>query len=159
LIRGGTGSRSESEEMPVQLPDRLEAGTPNGPGIAGLGAACRWLAGRGVEAVAEHEGQLVRRLADSLQSISGVVLHCWSDDAPHTGLLSFTVAGRDNGELAAALDREHRICLRAGLHCAPSAHRRIGTFPDGTLRAGIGPFNTEAEADALVGALRVLSSR
>ena len=154
LVRGGTGSRSESEEMPEYLPDGLEAGTPNGPGIAGIGAACRWLAERGIEEVAEQEQRLVRRLANGLREISGVRLHGWQDDAAHTGILSFTVSGCDNGDLGARLDREHGICLRAGLHCAPAAHRRLGTFPDGTLRAGIGPFNTEADVDALVGAVR-----
>lgn len=153
LIRGGTGSRSDSVEMPEHLPDRLEAGTPNGPGIAGLGAACRWLAERGVGAVAEHEGRLVRRLADGLREVDGVTLHGWRDDRPHTGILSLTVAGVDSGELADRLDREHGIMLRPGLHCAPAAHRRIGTFPEGTLRAGIGPFNTEADVDALVAAV------
>jgi len=157
LIRGGTGSRSESEEMPEHLPDRLEAGTPNGPGIAGLGASCRWLADRGVEAVAEHEARLVRRLAEHLREIAGVSLHGWRDDAPHSGILSFTIDGADNGELAARLDRDYGICLRPGLHCAPAAHRRLGTFPDGTLRVGIGPFNTEADVDALVAAIRELT--
>jgi selenocysteine lyase/cysteine desulfurase len=65
-----------------------------------------------------------------------------------------TIDGADNGELAGRLDREHGIMLRAGLHCAPAAHRRLGTFPDGTLRVGIGPFNTETDVDALVGAVR-----
>ena len=157
LIRGGTGSRSESEEMPQHLPDRLEAGTPNGPGIAGLGAACRWLDERGIAAIAEHERRLVRRLADGLREVSGVRLHGWYDSAPHTGILSFTVTGHDNGELAARLDRRDGIMIRPGLHCAPAAHRRIGTFPDGTLRAGIGPFNTEDDVDALVGAVRQFS--
>ncbi len=106
-----------------------------------------------VEAVAEHERRLVRRLADGLREIAALKLHGWSDDADHAGILSFTVAGLDNGELAARLDREHGIMLRAGLHCAPAAHRRLGTFPEGTLRAGIGPFNTEADVDALVEAV------
>ena len=159
LIRGGTGSRSESEEMPENLPDGLEAGTPNGPGIAGLGAACRWLAERGIEEVAEQEQQLVRRLAIGLREISGVRLHGWQDNAAQTGILSFTVAGCDNGDLAARLDREHGIMLRPGLHCAPATHRRLGTFPDGTLRAGIGPFNTEADVDALVEAVQQLLPR
>ncbi len=154
LIRGGTGSRSESEEMPAHLPDRLEAGTPNGPGIAGLGAACRWLADRGVATVAEHEERLVRRLSEGLCEIAGVHLHGWRGDRPHTGVLSFTVDSVDNGELAARLDREHGIMVRPGLHCAPATHRRLGTFPDGTLRAGIGPFTTEADVDALVDAIR-----
>jgi len=156
---GGTGSRSESEEMPEHLPDRLEAGTPNGPGIAGLCAACRWLAERGIDAVAEHEQRVVHRLADGMREITGVRLHGWRDDQPHTGVLSFTVSGADNGELAARLDREHQICLRAGLHCAPAAHRRLGTFPDGTLRAGIGPLNNDADVDALVAAVHEPGSR
>jgi len=154
LVRGGTGSRSESEEMPEFLPDRLEAGTPNGPGAAGLGAACRWLKERTVEAVAERESLLVRRLAHALSEVPGVELRGWADDHAHIGLLSFTVDGADSGELAAWLDRERGIMLRAGLHCAPAAHRRLGTFADGTLRVGIGPFNTEADIDALVDALR-----
>jgi len=158
LVRGGTGSRSESEEMPDHLPDRLEAGTPNGPGVVGLGAACRWLAEHGVAAVAEHAQTLVRRLADGLREIPGVRLHGWGDGAPHTGILSFTVQDLDNGELAARLDREHGIMLRPGLHCAPAAHRRLGTFPDGTLRAGFGPFNTRYDVDALVGAVRECST-
>ena len=159
LVRGGTGSRSQSEEMPTHLPDCLEAGTPNGPGIAGLGAACRWLAERGIATVAEHEQHLVRRLADGLREISEVRLHGWQNDTPHTGVLSFTVEGQDNGELAAWLDRQRGIMLRPGLHCAPAAHRRLGTFPDGTLRAGVGPFNTEADVDALVGAVRAVGLR
>ena len=154
LLRGGTGSRSESEEMPEFLPDRLEAGTVNGAGAAGLGAACAWLRERTVDAVAEHEQRLVRRLADGLSRIPGVRLHGWGEGAPHTGVLSFTLDGVDSGELAAWLDRTRGICLRAGLHCAPAAHRRLGTFPNGTLRAGVGPFTTDDEVDSLVTAVR-----
>ena len=153
LLRGGTGSRSESEEMPEFLPDRLEAGTVNGAGAAGLGAACDWLGERTIEAVAEHEQRLVRRLADGLSRVPGVQLHGWDERAPHTGVLSFTLDGADSGELAAWLDRTHGICLRAGLHCAPAAHRRLGTFPNGTLRAGVGPFNSEDDVDTLIRAI------
>jgi selenocysteine lyase/cysteine desulfurase len=154
LLRGGTGSRSESEEMPEFLPDRLEAGTVNGAGAAGLGAACAWLRERTVDAVAEHEQRLVRQLADGLSTVPDIRLHGWDERAPHTGILSFTLDRADSGELAAWLDRTHGICLRAGLHCAPAAHRRLGTFPDGTLRAGVGPFNGEEDVDTLVEAIR-----
>lgn len=154
LVSGGTGSRSESEDMPDQLPDRLEAGTPNGPGIVGLGAACAWLADRRVEEVYHHEHRLAERLAEQLQAIHGVRLHGWCEGEPHTGVLSFTVGGCDGGDLAAWLDRECGLMLRSGLHCAPAAHRRLGSFPNGTLRAGIGPFNTEAHVDALTDAIR-----
>ncbi len=153
LVRGGTGSRSESEEMPAFLPDRLEAGTPNTAGIVGLGAACAWLAGRTVAAVAAHELALARRAAERLAGLPRVRLHGWREDRPRTGLLSFTVEGIDTGELAARLDRDHGLAMRVGLHCAPAAHRRIGTFPAGTIRAGFGPFNVPADADLLADAL------
>jgi len=154
LVCGGTGSRSESEEMPQWLPDRLEAGSANGPGIAGLKAACGWLADRTVAAVQAHETALAHRAADGLAAIPGVRLHGWDRSAAHVGILSFTVPGVDSGELSDRLDRERGIMLRAGLHCAPAAHRRLGTFPDGTVRAGFGPFSTEEDVDRLVEAVR-----
>jgi cysteine desulfurase family protein len=154
LVRGGTGSRSESEEMPEELPDRLEAGTPNGVCAAGLGAACSWLRRHSVEAVQFHAQQYVGRLAPGLTEGNKVKLYGWNGEAAHTGLLSFTVNGFDSGELATALDRDHGICVRAGLHCAPAAHRRIGTYPEGTIRVGIGPFTTEKDVDSLVIAIR-----
>lgn len=159
IIRGGTGSRSESEEMPEFLPDRLEAGTPNGAGIAGLGASCRWLAEQGVEALAEHEKNLALLLASGLQAIPGVRLPGFDPAGRRTGVLSFVVQGLDTGELAGWLDRERGIALRAGLHCAPAAHRRLGTFPGGTLRAGIGPFNTTDEIERLVESIETAVER
>lgn len=154
LVRGGTGSRSESEEMPTMLPDLLEAGTPNGAGIAGLGAACSWLADRSIEAVHDHEKQLIRRCITGLREIPGLRLVGWTEDMPQTGTLSFTLEREDVGELAAWLDRDRGIALRAGLHCSPAAHRRLGTFPTGTLRVGLGPWNTEDDVDALTAALK-----
>jgi cysteine desulfurase family protein len=153
LVCGGTGSRSESEEMPEWLPDRLEAGTPNSPGIVGLGAACAWLAEQSVAAIHACEAGLVRRAAEGLAGIPGVRLHGWDPAAARVGILSFTVAGLDAGELGDRLDRERGIMVRAGLHCAPAAHRRLGTFPDGTVRVGIGPFNTDDDVDSLVNAV------
>jgi len=154
LVRGGTGSNSESEVMPEHLPDRLEAGTPNGVGAAGLGAACAWLRRHSVQAVEEHDRRLLGRLGPGLAETGKATLYGWNGEASHTGILSFTVEGIDSGDLAARLDREHGICVRAGLHCAPAAHRRIGTYPAGTIRVGVGPFNTEADVDALVQAVR-----
>jgi selenocysteine lyase/cysteine desulfurase len=149
-MRGGTGSRSESHEMPEFLPDRLEPGTPNGPGIAGLGAAAAWLSQRGVAEIAREAGALVDRLVDGVSELHGVRLHGYEAGAPRTGVVSLTLDGVDTGELAAWLDRERGLMLRAGLHCSPAAHRRIGTFPSGTLRVGFGPFNDASEVDALL---------
>lgn len=154
LILGGTGSRSESELMPEHLPDRLEAGTPSTSSIAGLGAACSWLAARTVAAARAHAHRLAWRLVGGLREIPGVTIVGWDADGRRTGIISFAVARRDSGELASWLDRERAICVRAGLHCAPAAHRRLGTYPDGTIRVGLGPFNTEDDVDALVQAIR-----
>ena len=153
LVRGGTGSRSESERMPEHLPDRLEAGTANGACIAGLGAACAGLADRTVAEGAAHEQRLVGKLASGLARIRGVHRPGWRAELPHVGLLSFTVDRADTGAVATWLDRERGICVRAGLHCAPAAHRRLGTFPSGSLRAGVGPFTTESDIGALVDAV------
>ncbi|HHQ47421.1 MAG TPA: aminotransferase class V-fold PLP-dependent enzyme, partial [Acidobacteria bacterium] len=127
--------------------------TPNVPGFAGLEAACRWLAGRDVGELHRRQLALRERLAGRLAELSGVRLWGYEPGAPAVGILSFTVDGRDNGELAAWLDRERGLGLRVGLHCAPAAHRRLGCFPAGTLRAGIGPFLDERDVDALVAAL------
>ena len=153
LVRGGTGSRSESEEMPEHLPDRLEAGTVNSAGAAGLGAACAWIRERTVEKIHERVQLLLQRLASGLGGIPGITLHSWNSESPRVGLLSFTMRGKDVGELALRLDRKHGIMVRAGLHCAPAAHQRLETFPNGTVRVGIGPFNTESDIDALIAAV------
>lgn len=153
LVRGGTGSRSESEEMPEHLPDRLEAGTVNTAGAAGLGASCAWIRDRSVEAIHARGQELVQRLATGLQNVPGILLHGWNPDRPKVNVLSFTMRGKDVGELAAWLDRKHGIMVRAGLHCAPAAHQRLGSYPSGTVRVGIGPFNTDSDIDALIAAV------
>jgi cysteine desulfurase family protein len=159
LTRGGTGSRSESERMPEHLPDRLEPGTPPAAAIAGLGEACSWLAGRTVAAARAHAHRLAWRLTGGLRELSQVRIIGWDADGRRTGIVSLTVDGHDSGELAAWLDRERGICVRAGLHCAPAAHRRLGTFPDGTVRVGIGPFNSESDIDELVQAVREATTK
>jgi cysteine desulfurase family protein len=153
LVRGGTGSRSESHEMPEHLPDRLEAGTANSAGAAGLGASLAWIRERTVEAIHQRGQHLLQRLVSGLRDVPSVFFHGWNSDGPRIGLLSFTMRGKDVGELAAWLDRKHGIMVRAGLHCAPSVHQRLGTFPNGTVRVGIGPFNTESDIDALIDAV------
>ena len=139
--------------MPEHLQDRLEAGTANSTGAAGLGASCAWIRKRTVEAIHEHGQQLSQRLVDGLSGTPGILLHGWKAEKSRVSIISFTMRGKDNGELAAWLDRKHGIMVRAGLHCAPSAHQRLETFPNGTSRVGIGPFNTESEIDALIAAV------
>jgi cysteine desulfurase family protein len=153
LIRGGTGSRSQEEEQPEFLPDRLEAGTPNTPGIAGLGAAVRLLRA-GDPAVARAKVvALLALLLDGLRRLPGVRVHGPDDPAGNIGNVAITVPGQDVAVLADRLWRDHGVMLRAGLQCAPAAHRAIGTWPTGTLRASLGPATTVDEVRHLLAAL------
>ena len=152
LIRGGTGSRSESERMPELLPDRLEAGTLNTAGIAGLGAAVRWLLSEGIDRVHRREKRLIERLAEGLAPLPFLRLPGYGREGPRVGTLAVTCRGMDDGDLAAWLDREKGIMARIGLHCAPAAHRRLGTFPEGAIRLSVGPFTTDEHVDAVVAA-------
>jgi cysteine desulfurase/selenocysteine lyase len=150
LICGGTGSKSEYEEQPDVLPDKFESGTPNGVGIAGLGAGVRYVAAKGVANIREHEISLVRALRDGLAAIPGVTLYGPSDISQSTATVSLTVAGKRVSEVGYRLDEEYGILCRVGLHCAPAAHRTLGTFPEGTVRLACGIFNTLEDIDDTV---------
>jgi cysteine desulfurase/selenocysteine lyase len=156
LRRGGTGSRSEEEEQPTFLPDVYESGTLNAVGLAGLAAGLRWVLSQDVAAIRAHEMMLTQQLIDGLLAIPGVVVYGGRDAARQTATVSFNVAGMAPSEVGLRLDEECGIMCRVGLHCAPSAHRTIGTFPVGTVRFGLGAFNTPHEIDAALGAVRVL---
>lgn len=158
LLRGGTGSASESEEQPEDLPDRYEAGTQNAAGIAGLLTSVRYLSGIGAGAVREREDVLASRLAEGLRRIGSVrVFVPEGIGTRRTAVVSFDAAGRDIGELAHELDLRGIAC-RAGLHCAPGAHRSIGTFAaGGTIRFSPGLFTTEDEIDAALRAVEEIA--
>lgn len=145
LIEGGTGSLSLSQEMPEFLPDRLEAGTHNVPGIAGLLEGVRYVQQRGMERILHHERCLTAFLAEGLGEISG--LHVCSEPGlqAQTGVLSVLSERMGAEELGEKLS-ERGIALRAGLHCAPLAHRTAGTAETGTLRLSVSDFNTPEEA-------------
>lgn len=154
LQRGGTGSRSESEEQPPDLPDRYESGTPNGVGIAGLGAGIRWVLSQGVDAIRAHERALTNLLLTGLSELPGVRCYGPADAGRRTGVISFTVAGRRVSEIGLRLDEEHGVLARVGLHCAPAAHRTLGTFPEGTIRFAVGADTTDADIRIAVQAVR-----
>lgn len=141
LMQGGTGSLSGEIKQPSLLPDRFESGTPNVPGIAGLAAGLRYLLREGIDRIAQHERTLKNKLAHDLEKIDGVETFC---GARQGGVLSFRHPGIPCEILAERL-AERGICVRAGLHCAPLAHRSAGTLTSGTVRASLGPFNTRAE--------------
>ncbi len=156
LARGGTGSRSELEEQPDFCPDKYEAGTPNVPGLAGLEAGVRWVREQGVAALRRQEAALTQRLIDGLRAIPGVTLYGTGDAARQTATVSFNLAGVPPSEAGLRLDEEFAIMCRIGLHCSPACHRTLGTFPEGTVRFGLGAFTTSNEVDAALDAVRQL---
>jgi cysteine desulfurase family protein len=157
IMHGGTGSDSAHEHHPAFMPDHLEAGTVNVAGLAGLGAALAFLADIGVEAVRAHDQQLVARFLDGVANIRAV--RCVGPAAEaRCGLVACALAGADASEVALVLERDFGILARAGLHCAPSAHRTVATFPAGLVRFSFGWFNTTDDVDACVDALRRIAS-
>lgn len=156
---GGTGSRSEEEVHPAEWPDRMEAGSHNAIGIAGLDAALAWIERRGVEAIRAHEAALVKRLLDGLDGLPCLRILGVPNAPTRAALVAFAIDGRRSEEVAAALHRRAGICARPGLHCAPAAHRHAGTYPDGAVRLSIGPFTTTADIDRALEAVRRLVTR
>ncbi|MFH1135267.1 MAG: aminotransferase class V-fold PLP-dependent enzyme [Pseudomonadota bacterium] len=159
LVRGGTGSGSELEEQPGFMPDKLEAGTPNTHGLAGLAAGIRFVLDIGPEKIRDHEMNLTRRFLYGLSGIPGAVVYGPSDPARRVAVISLNLRGWSPSDLAHALDREFGIMTRAGLHCAPRAHRALGTFTRGAVRFSFGWSNSEAEVDRVLAALDRLSRR
>jgi cysteine desulfurase / selenocysteine lyase len=154
IWRGGTGSRSEFEIQPEDLPDKFESGTMNGPGIAGLGAGVQYITNRGVNTIREQEVDLTRRLITGLESLEGVTVYGPADVTRRTSVVSFTAARYRVSEIGLRLDEEFGILSRVGLHCAPSAHRTIGTFPEGTVRLALGIGTTSEEVALVIDALK-----
>lgn len=158
LLYGGTGSRSESPEQPAARPDRYEAGTPNTVGVAGLAAGVRFVQEQTVRAIREKEDALTRRLMEGLRSVPGVRLLGPGPEEERTAIVSFLLDGYDPAELAFLLDQHFGIAVRAGFHCTPLAHECAGTLGTGAVRASPGYFNTEADIDALIDAVKELAA-
>lgn len=156
LLSGGTGSISHTEEVPDFMPDRLEAGTPNLPGILGLRAGLLWLKENGIDTVCDHELALTAHFLRGLEPLEAqglITLVGRRDTVGRTGVVSLQTPGRDMAQVAYELDDTHGIMTRVGLHCAPSAHKTLGTYPAGTIRFSFGYWNTEGHIDAALEAL------
>jgi cysteine desulfurase family protein len=156
---GGTGGDSKREVQPDELPYRLEGGTPNVLGVAGLCAGIEWVFERGVDALRAHELSLLQRVVDWTraegQAAGWKIAGAW-DPSRHVGALSLVVPDADvfnPQDLVTALDASFQIAVRGGLHCAPYAHQSVGTFPHGTIRVSPGPMNSQADIDTLLSAL------
>lgn len=156
LLSGGTGSISHTEEIPDFMPDRFEPGTMNLPGIAGLHASLKWIKEKGLDAIADHELGLTKRFLDGiapLEEAGKLRIVGLKGIEGRTGVVSIQTLGVDCADAAFRLDFEYGIMTRVGLHCAPNAHKTLGTFPVGTIRFSFGNFNTEKEIDAAIKAL------
>ena len=152
LVYGGTGSLSDSFEQPAFLPDRLESGTQNVCGLAGLNAGIRWIEEHGSENLNSQSQNLISKLRVGMKNISGVT--CYSGEGQ---VLSITIDGEDNGSAAMKMEERFGIMTRIGLHCAPLAHKSLGTFPNGTIRFAVSPFTTEEEIEICIQACRELA--
>ena len=156
LVFGGTGQgESELPIGPKHRPDRYEAGTPNVPGIVGLGAAIRWLTDN-ADAQRAHEAALMRRLLDGIASLPGYRMLGPGAEEPRVPVVSVVHDVAPAEQLAFALDRRYGVAVRSGLHCAPWAHRSLGTLESGALRLSVGYGLTEADIDVAIEALGIL---
>ncbi len=156
LIRGGTGSRSEFEQQPEMLPDKFESGTPNSVGIAGLGAGIRWVLSRGIAEIGAHENKVKEALIAGLLNIPGVIVY-GPKPSEMTAVVSCRVKNMRVSDVGLQLDDNHGILCRVGLHCAPAAHKTIGTFPEGTIRLAPGIFTSLDDISVVVKALEKIS--
>ncbi len=150
FISGGTGSDSIRQEMPDFLPDRLEAGTHNVPGIAGLEKGISFVERVGIKAILAHDQSLIGRASTRLSVLPGVHVYAAKRPGLQTGVLSFTIEGLDCETVGERLS-ERGVAVRAGLHCAPLAHKTAGTLSSGTVRASVSAFNTVREIDRFIG--------
>src|SRR5262245_53056958 len=151
---GGTGGDSSTPTQPKEFPYYLEGGTPNVLGVAGLVAGLDYVEQRGLEAIHEHEIKLCDRLRAALAETPGFDVFGHGDPSRRVGTVSFRCDAMPALELGGILDQSFDIAVRPGLHCAPYVHRALGTYPDGLVRVSVGPLNTAADIDALVGALK-----
>ena len=153
IITGGTGSASDLEVQPDYMPDKFESGTPNLPGIYGLLAAAEYVLNTGVDAIQAHEAMLTGRLLEQLREVPHIRVAGPQGLENRVGVVSVDFLHSDNAEAAFRLEEGYGILTRCGLHCAPAAHKTLGTFPQGTVRISPGWFTSVEEIDAAAAAI------
>ncbi len=156
LICGGTGSDSEYEEQPEYMPDKFEAGTPNIPGIIGLHKSLEYIKEIGISCISDTELKLTEQFLEGVQSINSIKVIGLPGTIGRTAVVSLDFHEMDNGEVSYLLDRDFGIMTRCGLHCAPSAHKTLGTFPHGTVRFSFSHCNTSEEVGYTIEAINKL---
>lgn len=157
LKTGGTGTRSLEEFQPRSFPDGYEAGTLNIPAILGLGAAVEYLLERGVSSIWRHKRLLIKSLLEELTPIPGITIYGPGDPRVMVGLVSFNLRGWNPAEAARILEGRYGVMLRSGYHCAPCAHRTLGSLDRGSIRASVGAFTQQEDLEALVAGVRYLA--
>ncbi len=158
LIEGGTGSNSESPEQPSVIPDRFESGTCNLPGIIGMAQGVRFVKSRGVERIYAREMNHIRRIYSRFSRLENVILYTdYPEDYSYLPVLSFNIDGMDSETVSQKLSDRFNIATRAGLHCAPLAHKSVGTLETGTVRVSPSVFTTDYDVNSLINAVTFLS--
>ena len=157
LKEGGTGSFSNSLIQPDVLPDKYESGTLNAPGIIGLGEGIKYIMNYGIDRIRKHEEELTEHFIDGVTKIPGVKVYGPANVKEQGAVVSLNIRDEDSSEVSCILDEEYDIGTRAGLHCAPLAHKTIGTFMQGVIRFSFGIFNTHEEIEIGIDAIRNIS--
>lgn len=158
-FQGGTGSISDSQEQPDTMPDKFESGTPNGPGIIGLGKGIEYILEVGMNNIREKELSLTKRFIKGIQNIKDIKIYGPINTEEHGPVVALNLGDMDSSELAYILNEEYNIAVRPGLHCAPLGHKTIGTFHQGSVRFSFGYENTEEEIDLGINALKEIGRK
>ena len=157
LKEGGTGSKSEDLFQPELLPDKYESGTHNTPGIVGLNEGVKFISKEGINKIKEHEEELCRYMLERLEEIPNIKIYGPKDATKRAAVITINIGNMDSGEITFLLDSEYDIATRSGIHCAPLAHKTLGTLEQGAVRFSIGYFNTKEEIDKAIEALKEIS--
>lgn len=157
-IAGGTGSQSDSLDMPQGLPDKYESGTMNLPGIIGLHAALSYIEDTGIGRIHEKKMELTRRFLEQVRELPGIRIAGMTGVDQRVAVVSLDFADYDNAMMAFELEQQYGVMTRVGLHCAPVAHQTLGTYPQGTVRFAFGHTNTVEEVDRCVAGIREILS-
>jgi len=157
MKQGGTGSLSHLLEQPDILPDRYESGTLNGPGIVGIGAGIRYIMKTGIKNIRRHEEELTKHFIEGISKIDKIKAYGPLNEKEQGAVVSINIGDEDSSEISYILDEKYDIQVRPGLHCAPLAHKTIGTFEQGVVRFSFGPFNTHEEIDYALKAIFEIS--
>lgn len=157
LKEGGTGSKSEDLFQPDLFPDKYESGTHNTPGIAGLNEGVKFILKEGINKIKEHEEELCRYMLERLNEVPNIKIYGTKNANERASVIAINIGNMDSGEITFLLDNEYDIATRSGIHCAPLAHKTLGTFEQGAVRFSMGYFNTKEEIDKAIEALKEIS--